>query len=123
MRDVPVAIGDGRVKGVKPVRGDARVAIDDRIRKLEVRRPVGDHLANERTYLAWLRTALSISAFGIAINRFSLYPIGDWYQHARPARTGAAAQRRASPSCPSLPSRVPSSTPSFGAPASKRPSH
>lgn len=32
-----------------------------------------DHLANERTYLAWLRTALAIIAFGIGLNRFSLY--------------------------------------------------
>lgn len=27
------------------------------------------HLANERTYLAWLRTSLSITAIGIAINQ------------------------------------------------------
>jgi putative membrane protein len=32
---------------------------------------LSDHLANERTYLAYLRTAVSLMSFGIAINRFS----------------------------------------------------
>src|SRR5262252_9428474 len=32
-----------------------------------------DHLANERTYLAWLRTAIALLSFGITLNRFSLY--------------------------------------------------
>ncbi|HOK48281.1 MAG TPA: DUF202 domain-containing protein, partial [Bryobacteraceae bacterium] len=32
-----------------------------------------DHLANERTFLAWLRTAVALISLGIAINRFSLY--------------------------------------------------
>lgn len=31
-----------------------------------------DHAANERTYLAWLRTALAIIAFGFIIERFDL---------------------------------------------------
>jgi putative membrane protein len=30
-----------------------------------------DHLANERTYLAWLRTALAVMVFGLAIAQFS----------------------------------------------------
>jgi putative membrane protein len=34
---------------------------------------VTEHLANERTFLAWLRTAVSLISFGITINRFSLY--------------------------------------------------
>lgn len=29
-----------------------------------------DHLANERTYLAWLRTAASVMVFGLAIAKF-----------------------------------------------------
>ncbi len=33
---------------------------------------VRDHLANERTFLAWLRTAMGIVVFGFAIARFSL---------------------------------------------------
>ena len=31
-----------------------------------------DHLANERTFLAWLRTAIAIVVFGFAIGRFSI---------------------------------------------------
>ena len=34
---------------------------------------LSEHLANERTYLAYLRTAVSLMSFGIAVNRFSLY--------------------------------------------------
>lgn len=30
-----------------------------------------DHAANERTYLAWIRTALGIMAFGFALDHFS----------------------------------------------------
>lgn len=30
---------------------------------------VRDHLANERTYLAWMRTAVSLMAFGVVIVR------------------------------------------------------
>ncbi|MGF1574348.1 MAG: YidH family protein [Cyanophyceae cyanobacterium] len=32
-----------------------------------------EHQANERTFLAWLRTALSLIGFGFAIARFSLF--------------------------------------------------
>jgi putative membrane protein len=32
-----------------------------------------EHLANERTHLAWLRTSVSVIILGIAINRFSRY--------------------------------------------------
>jgi len=31
-----------------------------------------DHLANERTFLAWVRTAVAIVVFGFAIGRFSI---------------------------------------------------
>jgi putative membrane protein len=31
-----------------------------------------DHLANERTFLAWLRTGLTVSALGVALARFSI---------------------------------------------------
>ena len=31
-----------------------------------------DHLANERTFLAWVRTSVAIVVFGFAIGRFSL---------------------------------------------------
>ncbi len=32
-----------------------------------------DHMANERTFLAWLRTAMAVIAFGFVLDRFSLY--------------------------------------------------
>lgn len=32
-----------------------------------------EHLANERTHLAWMRTGIALVSFGITINRFSLY--------------------------------------------------
>jgi putative membrane protein len=31
-----------------------------------------DHAANERTYLAWIRTALAFMAFGLLVERFDL---------------------------------------------------
>jgi putative membrane protein len=33
---------------------------------------ITDHLANERTFLAWIRTALAIMAFGFAVERIGL---------------------------------------------------
>jgi putative membrane protein len=32
-----------------------------------------DHAANERTYLAWVRTALALLAFGLLVERFELF--------------------------------------------------
>lgn len=32
-----------------------------------------DHSANERTYLAWVRTAIAVMAFGFLIERFDLF--------------------------------------------------
>jgi putative membrane protein len=34
---------------------------------------IRDHLANERTYLAYLRTSLALLSVGVSVNRFSLY--------------------------------------------------
>jgi putative membrane protein len=34
---------------------------------------VSEHLANERTVLAWIRTAIAVMTLGVAINRFSLF--------------------------------------------------
>ena len=31
-----------------------------------------DHLANERTFLAWVRTGVAIVVFGFAIGRFAI---------------------------------------------------
>lgn len=32
-----------------------------------------DHLANERTFLAWIRTSVAVMAFGFVVVRFSLF--------------------------------------------------
>jgi putative membrane protein len=32
-----------------------------------------DHLANERTYLAWIRTSIGIMAFGFVVVKFALF--------------------------------------------------
>ncbi|WP_201314102.1 DUF202 domain-containing protein [Dyella sp. EPa41] len=32
-----------------------------------------DHAANERTYLAWVRTAISVMAFGFLLERFDIF--------------------------------------------------
>src|SRR4030066_164141 len=31
------------------------------------------HMANERTFLAWIRTSISIMAFGFVVEKFSLF--------------------------------------------------
>jgi putative membrane protein len=33
---------------------------------------IRDHLANERTYLAWIRTSIGIMAFGFVVEKFSI---------------------------------------------------
>src|SRR5215469_8664372 len=37
------------------------------------RQYLAEHLANERTHLAWLRTSFAVIVLGIAINRFSRF--------------------------------------------------
>ena len=32
-----------------------------------------DHAANERTFLAWVRTAIAVIAFGFLVERFDLF--------------------------------------------------
>lgn len=46
-----------------------------------------DHLALERTFLAWLRTGLGFIALGIAIERFSQLDIGALLEHVRPSES------------------------------------
>jgi len=36
-------------------------------------RDYADHAANERTFLAWLRTGMAVVAFGFVIEKFSLF--------------------------------------------------
>lgn len=43
---------------------------------------ITDHMANERTFLAWVRTSLGLIAFGFVIERFILFSheIQHWLQ-------------------------------------------
>lgn len=41
-----------------------------------------DHLANERTYLAWLRTSLALVLLGVGVERFSLLRADLHLEHA-----------------------------------------
>jgi putative membrane protein len=43
----------------------------------------GDHAANERTFLAWVRTAIAVMAFGFLVEKFDLF-----LQLAAPALAG-----------------------------------
>jgi putative membrane protein len=52
-------------------------------------RNFGDHSANERTFLAWIRTALAIIAFGFVIERFDFFIVSESVSSARPNSTGA----------------------------------
>ncbi len=47
-----------------------------------------DHLANERTFLAWVRTAVAIVVFGFAIGRFSIALRQLTALQGHPVRTG-----------------------------------
>ncbi|MDA8423568.1 MAG: DUF202 domain-containing protein, partial [Nitrospiraceae bacterium] len=44
---------------------------DDKILKGRRNRRV--HMANERTFLAWIRTSVAIMAFGFVVEKFSLF--------------------------------------------------
>lgn len=52
-----------------------------------------DHAANERTYLAWLRTAIAIIAFGFIIERFDIFlkAIGEQLDNEQLARAAKLA--------------------------------
>ena len=53
---------------------------------------VSEHLANERTILAWIRTAIAVMTLGVGINRFSLFLIE--FSHIVPG-TGRTANMHA----------------------------
>lgn len=52
---------------IKSTKGDTQKA--KRLNPSRVR----DHLANERTYLAWMRTAISLMGFGVVIVRLRAF--------------------------------------------------
>lgn len=51
----------------------------------------GDHAANERTFLAWVRTAIAVMAFGFVIERFDLFLQATASQARHPVRLPSAA--------------------------------
>ena len=56
-----------------------------------------DHLASERTFLAWLRTGLGFIALGIAIERFSQLDLKELLKPLRPPpQNGEEETKRAS---------------------------
>jgi putative membrane protein len=50
---------------------------------------IGDHLANQRTFLAWLRTSLGLIAFGFVVERFALFSsqLQQWLQKINGSQT------------------------------------
>lgn len=40
---------------------------------MEKKNNTGDHLANERTFLAWMRTSVALMGFGFILVRFSVF--------------------------------------------------
>ena len=49
-----------------------------------------DHAANERTFLAWVRTAIAIMAFGFLVQKFDLFlRIASRSLDARPSSAGS----------------------------------
>ncbi len=53
------------------------------------------HSANERTYLAWIRTAIAIMAFGFLVEKFDifLFYIAMALHHPKPPHPGAISAR------------------------------
>lgn len=46
------------------------ISEDKKIAKIRSRRV---HMANERTFLAWIRTSIGVMAFGFVVEKFSLF--------------------------------------------------
>src|SRR6202030_4569485 len=56
------------------VRGDAgRPNVLSAIGISKMIKNFGDHSANERTFLAWVRTAIAVMAFGFIVEKFDLF--------------------------------------------------
>ena len=45
----------------------------------------GDHLANERTFLAWIRTSISIIVFGFVVAKFGI-TLREFLRFSEPAK-------------------------------------
>jgi putative membrane protein len=56
------------------VRGDAgRPNVLSAIGMSKMIKNFGDHSSNERTFLAWVRTAIAVMAFGFIVEKFDLF--------------------------------------------------
>jgi len=53
-----------------------------------------DHLASERTFLAWIRTGLGFVALGIAVERFSQLDLENLIDHLLPDHAKPSCQNR-----------------------------
>lgn len=47
--------------------------MDEVTQKLKQKANASDHLANERTFLAWIRTSIALMGFGFVVVKFSLF--------------------------------------------------
>jgi putative membrane protein len=52
---------------------EAKTEIKDLKEQQQKLHHVSEHLANERTMLAWIRTAIAVITLGVGINRFALF--------------------------------------------------
>jgi len=57
-----------------------------------------DHLANERTFLAWIRTGVATIVFGFAVGRFSI-ALQEFMQFEKKPATTPGLTARSSPEC------------------------
>ncbi len=48
-------------------------AVQAHVEAAQMIKRYSDHAANERTFLAWVRTAIAVMAFGFVIERFDLF--------------------------------------------------
>src|ERR1051326_7519159 len=56
----------------KPEEIEGEAGAGQKSRPIETTTKVTDHLANERTFLAWIRTGLATITFGFVVERFGL---------------------------------------------------
>lgn len=52
------------------------------------------HMANERTFLAWMRTSIGIMAFGFVVERFGLFLKQITYMLGQTGALGLAAEQK-----------------------------
>jgi putative membrane protein len=65
-----------------------------REREAEMIRDYTNHAANERTYLAWVRTGIAVMALGFVIEKFNLFVLTVGGSIALSGAVGAQVERR-----------------------------